>query len=168
MEKQVQASPEKNSGVFRAKSMERVFSPDQLNDYIRVYNPSVWVIILAVTILLVSALVWSAYGQLPTTIARTGQADGGVLTLYCPDAAEIQPGQTVTAGQYTGTVTAVSASPFSYAEVRAMEKDDYTVHLLDVGDWNFQVKAAFTDLPDGTWEATIITGQVHPITFIFN
>ena len=168
MEQNDKATPEQENGVFRKKTMERVFSPDQLNDYIRVYNPSVWVIIIAVTILLVSTLIWSAYGQLPTTLTRTGVAKDGVLTLYCTDATDIDVGEAVTAGAYTGAEETVSSEPYSYEEVRDMEKDDYTIHLLDAGDWNFLVTARMPGLPDGMWEATITTGKVHPITFIFN
>ena len=51
------------NGVFRQKSMERVSSPEQLNDYIRVTTPSVWLVLLALVILLVGMLVWSIFGR---------------------------------------------------------------------------------------------------------
>ena len=39
--------------LFREKSMERVSSPEQLNDYIRVANPSVWLALAVVVFLLI-------------------------------------------------------------------------------------------------------------------
>ena len=39
--------------VFRQKSMERITSPEQMNDYIRVSNPSVWMLLAAVIVLLI-------------------------------------------------------------------------------------------------------------------
>ena len=43
------------SDLFRKKSMEKVTSPEQLNDYIRVSNPGVWTVLAAVVILLAGA-----------------------------------------------------------------------------------------------------------------
>ena len=39
--------------LFREKSMERVSSPEQLNDYIRGANPSVWLALAVVGFLLI-------------------------------------------------------------------------------------------------------------------
>lgn len=50
------------SSPFRDKSIERVSSPEELNDYIRVATPSVWLVLLATTILLVGMLAWSVLG----------------------------------------------------------------------------------------------------------
>ena len=33
--------------LFREKSLEKVSSPEQLNDYIRVSNPGVWIAVAA-------------------------------------------------------------------------------------------------------------------------
>ena len=55
---------EKKNQIFREKSLERVASPEQLNDYIRVTSPSVWVILLAMLVLLTGILVWAAFGSI--------------------------------------------------------------------------------------------------------
>ena len=44
------------SELFREKSLERVSSPEQLNDYIKVTTPSVWLVLIAVILLLVGIL----------------------------------------------------------------------------------------------------------------
>ena len=51
------------NGIFREKSMERVSSPEALNDYIRVTTPSVWIVLLALVILLAGMLAWSVLGR---------------------------------------------------------------------------------------------------------
>ena len=38
--------------LFRQKSIDRVSSPEQLNDYIRVTTPSVWLALIAIILLL--------------------------------------------------------------------------------------------------------------------
>ena len=37
--------------LFRKQSLDKVTSPEQLNDYVRVSNPGVWMILAAVIIL---------------------------------------------------------------------------------------------------------------------
>ena len=50
--------------IFRKKSLERVTSPEQLNDYIMVTTPSVWIILAATLILIVGTLVWAVFGKI--------------------------------------------------------------------------------------------------------
>ncbi|WP_026658454.1 hypothetical protein [Butyrivibrio sp. AC2005] len=52
------------NSIFRNKSIERVSSPEQLNDYIQVTTPSVWIILLAVIILIVGMLIWGIFGEI--------------------------------------------------------------------------------------------------------
>lgn len=55
---------EKQNGnsIFREKSIERVSSPEELNDYIRVTTPSVWLVLAATVLLLLGMLAWSIFG----------------------------------------------------------------------------------------------------------
>ncbi|MCR5002518.1 MAG: hypothetical protein K6A71_12075 [Lachnospiraceae bacterium] len=50
--------------IFRKKSLERVSSPEQLNDYIKVTTPSVWVILAAMLILIAGTLFWAVFGKI--------------------------------------------------------------------------------------------------------
>ena len=52
------------SGLFRSKSIQRVSSPEQLNDYIRVTTPSVWIVLIALVVLLVGMLAWGVLGRI--------------------------------------------------------------------------------------------------------
>ena len=54
--------------IFRKANLERMSSPEKLNDYIRVSNPSVWVILVAIAILLIGVLVWGILYELPDGI----------------------------------------------------------------------------------------------------
>ena len=55
--------------VFRQKSIDRVSSPEQLNDYIKVTTPSVWLVLIAVILLLVGMLAWSVFGTVEAKAA---------------------------------------------------------------------------------------------------
>ena len=50
--------------IFRKKSLERVTSPEQLNDYIKVTTPSVWMILFATLALVVGILFWAVFGKI--------------------------------------------------------------------------------------------------------
>jgi len=65
------------SGLFREKNLKRVYSPDDLSDYIRVATPSVWLVLLASTILLAGMLVWSILGTVDVE-----NADGTTTTTH--------------------------------------------------------------------------------------
>ena len=53
--------------VFRQKNIDRVSSPEQLNDYIRVTTPSVWLVLAALVLLLIGMLAWSVLGTVEAT-----------------------------------------------------------------------------------------------------
>lgn len=60
---------ENTQTVFRKKSLDRIASPEQLTDYLRVTNPGIWVILLAVILLLAGVFAWSMVGTLETKAA---------------------------------------------------------------------------------------------------
>ena len=53
-----------NNGIFRQKSIDKVSSPEKLDDYIRVTTPSVWITLAAIVILLVGTIIWGTFGEL--------------------------------------------------------------------------------------------------------
>ena len=71
--------------LYRDKSISRISSPEQLNDYLRVTGASVWVILAAVIILLAGMLIWSSTAAIESYAAGTGQVQGGVMTIRFDD-----------------------------------------------------------------------------------
>ena len=58
------------NGLFREKSLERISSPEQLDDYIRVVSPAIWLLLIGVVLLLAGVLVWASVGSIPVTNAE--------------------------------------------------------------------------------------------------
>ena len=58
---------EKNEkrNIFRKDNLDRMSSPEKLNDYIKVSNPSVWIILAAIGIMLAATVVWGITFELP-------------------------------------------------------------------------------------------------------
>ena len=64
--------------IFRKKSLDRVTSPESLNDYIRVTSPSVWIVLIAILVLLAGLLAWSIFGRLEVKDAN------GIIKVIAP------------------------------------------------------------------------------------
>jgi len=57
-----------NKNIFRKENLDRMSSPENLNDYIKVSNPGVWIILGAIAVMLVAAIVWGITYELPEGI----------------------------------------------------------------------------------------------------
>ncbi|MBO4396823.1 MAG: hypothetical protein J5819_10825 [Eubacterium sp.] len=68
---------EENDNLYRKKSMDRISSPEQLDDYIRVTSPSVWLVLIAMILLLSGTLVWSIFGTV-----EVADADGNDMEIH--------------------------------------------------------------------------------------
>lgn len=51
------------NGIFRQKSIDKVSSPEKLDNYIRVTTPSVWITLAAILVLLAGAIIWGIFGE---------------------------------------------------------------------------------------------------------
>ncbi|MDB6036611.1 MAG: rane-fusion protein [Verrucomicrobiales bacterium] len=58
--------------IFRKAALDRLTSPEQLDDIMRVTPPSAWMALVAVSVLILAAIVWSIFGRLPTTVHGDG------------------------------------------------------------------------------------------------
>ena len=51
------------------KKLKKVDSPEQLNQYIRLSNPGVWILLIAIVVLLIGVCVWGYFGKIDTKIS---------------------------------------------------------------------------------------------------
>lgn len=129
--------------LFRKRSYDKIKSPEQLNDYVRVANPGVWLILCAVIVLLVGFCIWGIFGQIKTTVpAQITVDDGRIICTVDGDIGKIEAGMRVEAGGSTGLVRAVNADH----------------HLVEID----------ISLSDGVYEGEIVTESIAPLSFIFN
>ena len=70
--------------LFRKKSIDRISSPEQLEDYMRVTSPAIWMVLAAVIALLGGLLVCSSVGRVETTMPVQATASGGTVTVEIP------------------------------------------------------------------------------------
>lgn len=60
--------------LFRRSALERISSPEQLNDTIRVTNPGIWLVVVALFLLIGTFGVWAFLGSIPETVPMNGIA----------------------------------------------------------------------------------------------
>lgn len=53
----------KNS-IFRKTSLEKISSPEQIDDYMKVTSPSMWLVFAAIIFILIAVFAWSITGQI--------------------------------------------------------------------------------------------------------
>ena len=62
-----------SESLFRKKSMERISSPEEIDEYMRVTSPSMWLTLGAIILLLLAIFIWSITGRIEDTIEIDGQ-----------------------------------------------------------------------------------------------
>mgnify|MGYP004507813531 CR=1 FL=1 len=152
--------------IFRKKSIDRVNSPEQLDEYIRVASPGVWLVLTGIAVLLVGFVVWGIFGTIETTKNVEVVCSGEKLQCYIkPENADsISEGMPVTVNGQTGTVLAVSDMPVMLPE----NADPYLLYIggYSAGDFAYTAEIAVDGLPDGVYEAKVITESIKPISFV--
>ena len=141
------------SHLFRKQNVERISSPEQLQDYMRVTNPGVWMVLAAVIVLLAGLLAASALVKVETTVEAKGeiaQAGGEVVMTLTPQAGQaVREDMPVRLAGQDGRVAYV------------YESDGETIVKAELD------KAAEA-LPAGTYDVEIVTETLSPISFLLN
>lgn len=133
--------------IFRKKSIDRISSPEQLNTYLKVTSPAIWMVLTAVIALLAGLFIWASLESLETTVpAKAVVKDRtALITVTGTDSDMICEGMTVRIGEEESVILSVAKNENRETETIA--------HM---------------DIPDGTWEARIVTESFSPISFLLN
>ena len=134
--------------IFRKKSLDKLKSPESLDESIKVTNPGVWLILAAVILLLVGACVWGAFGHIDSITPVRVHAQNGVITA------------TATEENITAVKTGMTVHFAGYgATVEGIERQDggYVLTLT-----------ANNAVPDGVYDGNIVIQSFKPFSFILN
>ena len=162
------------SSIFNKRAAEQLQSPDDLDKYVRVTNPSVWIILLATVALVFGLLAWGIFGTVSSSVNTMGVVlDDQVMCFLSPDQiADIQEGSEAYLENQRTTIRSISAIPVSRDEAQELLKSDYLTASLFQGDWAYVVQ--LEPVGSGTLrsgipiDVSITTERVAPISFIFD
>ena len=100
--------------LFRQKSLERLSSPERLDQLMHVVSPKSWLPLLSLGSLVVVAGIWSVKGRIPITIEGRGVLiyPSKVVTIQSKSSGQlsslnVQVGEVVKKGQILGTINQV-------------------------------------------------------------
>ena len=157
--------------IFNKKATEKLRSPDDLDKFVQVTNPSVWVTLAACIALLAGMLAWGTLGAVTTSVSTTGVVvdNQAMCFLTAEDAAKVHVNDAAYVGNQQMTVANVAAVPLSRDEASAVLSSDYLVSTLVKGDWAYQVtfNGDTSELTSGVpLTASITTERIAPISLI--
>ncbi len=153
--------------IFRQKSLDKIASPEQLNDYITVTTPGVWMLMVAVILILVGALVWGSMAELSTTLKAPGIVNDNEASIYvrAEDIFKIKRDKPVRINGTEGVITYIGNDDHYAEEVLG----DYT--LNEVGydeDTIVYVVTADVETNNGLYLCDIVLDNVSPVSFLIN
>ncbi len=155
-----------DSNFFRKESLDKIKSPEQLNDYIRVSSIGIWAVIVAVILLVVGFGVWAFFGNATTIVNMIGVSENGTVTCYTDNASSLKSGMEIKLSDGSkGKIVSVSETPQSKNEISS-EYDEYTSYSLNLSEWNYKVVVKAEGCNDGVVTVSAIVESVRPISFI--
>ena len=139
--------------VFRQKSVERISSPEQLQDYMRVTTPGVWMVLAAVILLLAGLILSSALVNVESKITEQAVVaeDGLMLDIALPLSQKslVAPGMPVRVADRQAKIDMVFQAEDAVEVIATLPEDG-------------------EKLAPGTYDVEIITETVRPISFLFS
>ena len=133
----------RQSVLFRKKALDHISSPENLTDYLRVTNPGIWVVLAGVILLLIGLFVWSMIGDLET------RADVKVIV-----------------DDHQAQIITLSSDSLKEGMVLSVADKEYTIAHASEDEYGRSVGDTVVELPDGTYDGTVVTETVHPIEFL--
>ena len=155
-----------DNNIFRKKSIDRVTNPEQLNDYIKVSNPSVWIILVAIIVLLTGVCAWGYLGRLESKVAVPCEVFNGEFKAYVKESEidKISEGLTIKVKDKEAKIEKINCKAINAKD----NLDEYMMHLGNIDeDWVFVVKGKIA-LEEGIYLGEIITERIAPMTFVLN
>ena len=143
------------------KKFKKVNSPDQLNQYIRLSNPGVWILLLAIVVLLVGVCIWGYFGKIDTKIKTVVISDNYTSYLYVKeeDMAKIKNGMQVELNNNENIfeIADIEETPEKVTD----DMDEYARHLgnFQVGEWVYKCRLN-KNVKEGTYSANIIIESI--------
>ena len=169
--------------LFGRSAVSRIASADELDHYVKVTNPSAWVIIVAALLLVCGILIWALVAVVPVTVETTGLNVQGRHVICWVDEATAKKIQDTGATARVADVEAKSVDviplPMSSSEVMQFLGSDFYTEALKLDDWNYRVdieadgdlqQTGFTiETPDGAAglvPVSITVSENHPILIV--
>jgi HlyD family secretion protein len=153
--------------IFRPEALERLASPEQLDELMVVTDSKGWVTLAAVGLILLVALVWSVLGSIPTSIQGSGVLlrQGGIYDIQAPGSGKVLSVLTaedsvVQEGQIVGYI----AQPDLVARIDVAKQDVTTLKARRAQEARLQDQALKVKLDVLVQDSVRLSGEVASFT----
>lgn len=87
--------------IFRKEALDRLASPEQLDQMLQLTSPRGWIALIALGLLLLLALAWGFFGTITTTVEGQGilRRQGGPVRLEAPAAGKVRFSKKIELGE---------------------------------------------------------------------
>lgn len=139
---------EKQEQIFRQKSLDRISSPEQMHDYLRVTSPQLWMLLAVVLSLLIGFVIFAGTTNMESAVTVKGTVTGGacVVQLDVDQRDNLDPGMPVRIDGKEARITSLT-----------QDQNGFT-GTIDLGD---------LDIPEGDYDVEIVMESTDPIHFLF-
>lgn len=152
--------------IFRKKSVERISSPEELHDYMRVTSPRLWMLLGTVVALLLGFIVYASTATMENTVPikvevsqyKLQENEAGEkeymtgIQAHLPRTMkdQVDSGMTVRIGNYQTTIGYIGVS------------EDETLFL------NIDPRRDYLPLPEGEYDAELVLETTTPISLLWS
>lgn len=153
------------ANTFRKKALEQAASPDRLDDYIKVSNPSVWLLLGAICVFLLGVGTWCIFGNIDDVQPGLLHVENGEATCLVDQshAAKLTPGDAVEAAGVAGTVVEVGGQP-----IPASELSDEELSVINPQSAWIALASVSIEMPDGNYPTNVTVEQYKPLDLLLN
>ena len=133
---------------MESQSDRRISTPEQLNDYLKVTTPRIWLLLIAIVLLVAGLLLWSGFTTIESYATGTARAVGGELTVRFDDAnkaSKVQAGMEMEVGDVRTEVLTIGKD----------EDDQY-------------VASAHANIPDGSYQVRVGYKTTQVLSMLLN
>ena len=154
---------------MEAKKIKKVDSPEQLNQYIRLSNPGVWILLIAIVVLLIGVCAWGFFGKIDTKITTVAISSDYNSYVYIKEAdlEKVKNGMNVEIvnNENKYEIVEIETTPEKVTD----ELSEYARHLgnFQIGEWVYKCRLN-KNLKEGTYSANIVVESIAPMVFITN
>ncbi|MBE8998153.1 NHLP bacteriocin system secretion protein [Nostoc sp. LEGE 12447] len=130
------------SNLFRKEALDRLSSPERLDQLMQVVQPKKWIPLTAMGSLIVVGLVWSVFGRIPITVAGQGvvvfpskvvgfqsPSSGQILMLFVRTGDEVKKGQVLATIDQTELQDKLKLARVKLAQLQEQDQNANTLQL---------------------------------------
>jgi HlyD family secretion protein len=162
------------AGFFRKSALEKLSTPEKLDQLIKVTSPKGWIVLITLSIILGTGIAWSFFGEIKTKLNVVGVLLGGEIY----EVVSISNGQLVNLKVETGDlvnegeIVAVIEQPELYSQIEEVkasliERKFDLDQLLTFGNQDSQIQNELIQQQRSTIELQILSENKN-LTFLKN